>query len=54
MRPEKISKSPAADELTTPVLLAQGHLFLRLTEQTRATDTATRTLRRRFAAAWAA
>ena len=32
----------------------QGHLFLRLTEQTRATDTATRTLRRRFAAAWAA
>ena len=32
----------------------QGHLFLRLTEQTRTTDTATRTLRRRFAAAWAA
>lgn len=32
----------------------QGHLFLRLTEQTRTTDTAARTLRRRFAAAWAA
>lgn len=32
----------------------QGHLFLRLTEQTRITDTATRALRRRFAAAWAA
>ena len=32
----------------------QGHLFLRLTEQTRTTDTAARALRRRFAAAWAA
>lgn len=32
----------------------RGHLFLRLTEQTRMTDSATRTLRRRFAAAWAA
>lgn len=32
----------------------QGHLFLRLTEQTRTTDSAARTLRRRFAAAWAA
>lgn len=32
----------------------QGHLFLRLTEQVRATDTAAGALRRRFAAAWAA
>lgn len=32
----------------------QGHLFLRLTEQPRSTDTASQTLRRRFAAAWAA
>ena len=32
----------------------QGHLFLRLTEQSRTTDSAARTLRRRFAAAWAA
>jgi curved DNA-binding protein len=32
----------------------QGHLFLRLTVQSGRTDTAARTLRRRFAAAWAA
>lgn len=32
----------------------QGHLFLRLTAQTRTTDTAAKALRRRFAAAWAA
>lgn len=32
----------------------QGHLFLRLTAQKRTTDTAAQTLRRRFAAAWAA
>lgn len=32
----------------------QGHLFLRLTAQTRSTDSAAKTLRRRFAAAWAA
>ena len=32
----------------------QGHLFLRLTEQVRAADTAAGALRRRFAAAWAA
>lgn len=32
----------------------QGHLFLRLAAQVRTTDSAARTLRRRFAAAWAA
>jgi len=32
----------------------QGHLFLRLTAQAGKTDSAARTLRRRFAAAWAA
>lgn len=32
----------------------QGHLFLRLTAQARTIDTATKALRRRFAAAWAA
>lgn len=32
----------------------QGHLFLRLTEQRRATDSVASALRRRFAAAWAA
>lgn len=32
----------------------QGHLFLRLTKQARTTDTAAQSLRRRFAAAWAA
>lgn len=32
----------------------EGHLFLRLTAQARTIDTATKALRRRFAAAWAA
>lgn len=32
----------------------QGHMFLRLAAQVRTTDSAARTLRRRFAAAWAA
>ncbi|HPA38825.1 MAG TPA: molecular chaperone DnaJ, partial [Phenylobacterium sp.] len=32
----------------------EGHLFLRLTPQTRTTASAARTLLRRFAAAWAA